>query len=80
MGPVLEELAPVPLQFLEGGTRVIAEPAPNHQPVTGGDHADRVELQAAELPDQCKDAVGIRLRSLAGEALGRYGKAPRDRR
>jgi hypothetical protein len=67
--PVLEQAPLPPQQPLQVGRVELAKAAPQHQLVAAGDHADRVQLQAAEVAGHLHDPVGAGRRARAAQVL-----------
>ena len=63
MRPVLEQHAPAVDQPVEGGAIVGAEPAPERQMVGALDDVDRVELDAAVVLGEAREARAVSRRA-----------------
>ena len=67
--PVLEQRALVEQQVVQVGQRVGANPAEHDELVAARHRADRVELQAADLPDDVEHPRGISRAALVVQPL-----------
>ena len=79
--PVLEQAPVAPEQRVQVGQVVAAQAAPEDQLVAAGDHADRVELEGAQVGGHRHDRLGAgRRRRRAGQALAADDQPARQAR
>jgi hypothetical protein len=69
MRPVLEQAILLPQELVELRQVIPTDPAKQHQLMTAGHHADRIQLQTAQRLDDWQELLGGGHNSGPGKAL-----------